>query len=357
MTALRIAWKDIKFLLRSKAMLVFSILMPIIMMTMMGYIFPSTSDQMNGTVGIYSENPLLISMMNSKSDEHFKIFKTKDKMIKALGKEEIDAAAIIPKDFLLNMAKGNAEIKVIPSPSNPQSGVMLSQMMAAMASNPSDGNTKKKVHAKLIGLDGSPFNYYDFMSPGMMAMIAIMSVSTGLAAAITRERELGTLDGLMVTPISRGQIVVGKILGQTVRGMVVAFIVLLVAIVFYGVRVQGSIFNVILLLLLGTFSFIGIGIIITASVHDQETAQVIMSTITLPMMFFSGVFFPIKQMPEFAHYISAIFPLTYAADALRKVMILGMGLKDVQNDIIVLLLFAIVSTALATVFFQKLIQD
>ena len=333
MIALRIAWKDIKFLLRSRTMLIFSILMPLLMMTMMGYIFPSTSGKITGTVGVYSENPILISMMGGKNDEHFKVYKNKGDMIKDLGNEKIEAAAIIPKDFLLDMAKGDAEINVIPSPSNPQAGIMLSQMMASMASNPGQSTEKKKVHAKLIGLDGTAFNYYDFMSPGMMAMIAIMSVATGLAAAITRERELGTLDGLMVTPISRGQIVIGKILGQTVRGLFVAFIILIVAVLFYGVHVQGSIVNVLLLLLLGTFSFIGIGIIITASVHDKETAQVMMTTITFPMMFFSGVFFPVSQMPEFAHYIAAIFPLTYAADALRKVMILGMGLKDVQNDI------------------------
>ncbi len=357
MIALRIAWKDIKFLLRSRTMLIFSILMPLLMMTMMGYIFPSTSGNIDGTIGMYSENPILLSMPNAKNNDHFKVFKTKDAMINALGKDEIDAAAIIPKDFLLQLAKGDAEIKVIPSPSNPQAGIMLSQMMAAMASNPTQSQEKKKVHTKLIGLGGNAFNYYDFMSPGMMAMIAIMSVATGLAAAITREKELGTLDGLMVTPIGRGQIVIGKILGQTVRGLVVAFIILGVAVLFYGVHIQGSILNVILLLLLGTFSFIGIGIIITASVHDQETAQVMMSTITFPMMFFSGVFFPVSQMPKFAHYISAVFPLTYAADALRKVMILGMGLKDVQFDIIILFLFAIVSTVVATIFFQKLIQD
>jgi ABC-2 type transport system permease protein len=357
MTALQIAWKDIKFLLRSRTMLIFSILMPILMMIMMGYIFPSTNGQMKGTIGIYSENPLLLSM-GAKNNDHFKIFKSKEDMIKALGKGEIDAAAIIPKDFLLQIAKGDAEIDVIPSPSNPQSGIMLSQMMAAMANNPTQQkNTKSKVHTKLVGLGGYAFNYYDFMSPGMMAMVAIMSVATGLAAAITRERELGTLDGLMVTPISRGQIVVGKILGQTIRGLVVAFIILGTAMLFFGVHIQGSILNVILLLLLGTFSFIGIGIIITASVRDQETAQVMMSTITFPMMFFSGVFFPVSQMPQFAHYISAIFPLTYAADALRKVMILGMGLKDVQNDIIILSMFAVVSTIVATLFFQKLIQD
>ncbi len=357
MTALRIAWKDIKFLLRSKTMLIFSILMPLLMMTMMGYIFPSTSGQINGTIGVYSENPLLFSVMGTKKDDHFKTFKTKSDMINALGRGEIDAAAIIPKDFLIEYAKGDAQIDVIPSPSNPQSGIMMSQMMAAMASNPTKTTTKKKVHAKLVGIDGHAFNYYDFMSPGMMAMIAIMSVATGLAAAITRERELGTLDGLMVTPIGRGQIVVGKILGQTVRGLVVAFIILAVAVLFYGVHIQGSIVDVVLLLLLGTFSFIGIGIIITASVHDQETAQVMMTTITFPMMFFSGVFFPISQMPHFAHYIAAIFPLTYAADALRKVMILGMSLADVKTDIFILFLFAIISTTLATIFFQKLIQD
>ncbi len=359
MTALRIAWKDIKFLLRSKTMLVFTILMPVLMMLMMGYIFPKDyNGKIEGKIGIYSQDPAFnIMMMLSKGKEHVKLFKNREELIDALAKNEVIAAAVVPKGFMKSLSKGNAEIEVIPNPSNPQAGIMMSHLITSMISSATNKKDVKKIKANLTGVYGGEFNYYDFMAPGMMAMIAIMSVSTGLAASITRERELGTLDGLMVAPINRSSIIIGKILAQTVRGITQALIVLVVAVVLFGVRIHGNILSTLLLLFLTTFSFIGIGIIITAGIKEQETAQIVMSTITFPMMFFSGVFFPIDQMPKFAQYISYIFPLTYAADALRKNITLGVGLSYMTFDIEMLILFSIVSSIAATLLFPKLVKD
>ena len=356
MKALMIAWKDLKFLLRSRTMLAFSIAMPIISMLMMGYIFPQNGGEMKGKIGFYSQDLLFNVMTKSAPSTMVVVYRTKKDLINALAKGDISVGAVIPKNFTTAFAMGKASLDVIPNPANPQAGVVLAQMIPAMMEN-AKRNAPKKVKVNLTNVDGSAFNYYDFMAPGIMAMIAIMSVSNGLAASITRERELGTMDGLMVTPINRGNIVVGKILAQTVRGVVQALIVLGVSILLFGVTIEGSIWTTILLLILGTFSFIGIGIIITSSVKEQETAQVIMTTITFPMLFFSGVFFPIEQMPKFIQYVAYVFPLTYAADALRKVMTLGVGFSYVKLDVMVLLAFAIVSSVVATLSFQKLIQD
>ncbi|WP_051962911.1 ABC transporter permease [Mesoaciditoga lauensis] len=356
MKALMIAWKDLKFLLRSRTMLAFSIAMPIISMLMMGYIFPQNGGEIKGKIGFYSQDLLFNVMTKSAPATMIVVYKSKDELVNALAKDEISVGAVIPKNFTTNAALDKAAVSVIPNPSNPQAGIMIAQMIPAMmekARQPSSKNIK----VNLINVDGSAFNYYDFMAPGIMAMIAIMSVSNGLAASITRERELGTMDGLMVTPINRGNIVVGKILAQTARGVVQALIVLGVSILLFGVTIEGSIWTTLLLLILGTFSFIGIGIIITSSVKEQETAQVIMTTITFPMLFFSGVFFPIEQMPKFIQYVAYVFPLTYAADALRKVMTLGVGFSYIKLDVVVLLAFALVSSVAATLSFQKLIQD
>ncbi len=358
MKALMIAWKDLKFLLRSRTMLAFSIAMPIISMLMMGYIFPQNGGQIRGKIGFYSQDILFRGMIKSAPATEVVVYSSREALISAIAKDEISIGAVVPKNFTLDVALGKAQIDVIPNPSNPQAGIMMAQMIPSMMSEKSSQNkTTKKMKVNLTNVDGSAFNYYDFMAPGIMAMIAIMSVANGLAASITRERELGTMDGLMVTPINRGNIVVGKILAQTARGVVQALIVLGVSILLFGVKVNGSIWTTILLLVLGTFSFIGIGIIITSSVKEQETAQVMMTTITFPMLFFSGVFFPIEQMPKFMQYVAYVFPLTYAADALRKVMTLGVGFSYIATDVFVLLAFAAVSSLAATLSFQKLIQD
>lgn len=351
---LHIAWKDLLFLLRSPGMMVAFLLFPIVMMLMLSYVFPNqTSQQMEGKIGVVSQDPAFSLMAKS---ENVIFYKSLEDLARGLMRGDVMVGVLVPQGFTKGFLTGEAKLKVIPNPKNPQMAVLMTQMIPNMMQSPSL-STGRRMDVELSGVDGGEFNYYDFTAPGLMAMIAILSVSTGLAAAITRERELGTLDGIMVAPISRGSIVVGKVLSQVARGLIQALLILGVSILFFNVQMVGSIWNVILLLILGTFSFIGIGVIVTAGMKSQETAQLMISMINFPMMFFSGVFFPVEQMPKFAHYVSKVLPLTYAADALRNVMILGAGLSEIWLDIVVLLGFAVVTSSLATVMFPRLVKD
>ena len=135
-------------------------------------------------------------------------------------------------------------------------------------------------------------------------MTVMMSVMTGLPVAISQEKEIGTMDGMMVAPINRLSILLGKTMAQTGRGLIQGVIILALAIGIFGVAIQGSILLVFALLLLGVFSFVGLGIVITSFTKDQETAQMLMMTLMFPMMFLSGVFFPIQQMPWYMQDIS-----------------------------------------------------
>lgn len=358
-----IAWKDLKTFLRGKTRVVFSVLMPIIMMLMLGFIFPKAGGSYSGNIGIYSHDILFNSKIeksfSSTSTTRMVVYNSRQDLIDALASGKIMVGAIIPKDFSLSiMLHRSVTMDVIPSPANPQAGIMMSEQLATMFGSSNIQNVKQNVQSNLVNADGTAFNYYDFTVPGLMAMIAIMSVMTGLASAITRERELGTLDGVMVTPISRGSIVIGKVLAQTIRGFVTAMIILAISWLFFGVHFTGiSLLWTIFLLLLGTFSFIGVGVMITAAMKEQETAMITMTTITFPMMFFSGVFFPIQQMPHFMQYIAYIFPLTYAADALRNVITLNVGWNFIWVDVVVLVGFAVITSVIAALTFQRLTQD
>jgi ABC-2 type transport system permease protein len=187
-----------------------------------------------------------------------------------------------------------------------------------------------------------------------MAMTVMMSVMTGLPVAISQEKEIGTMDGMMVAPINRLSIILGKTLGQTARGLIQGIIILILAVGLFGVAIQGSILLVFALLLLGVFSFVGLGIVITSFTKDQETAQMLMMTLMFPMMFLSGVFFPIQQMPWYMQDISKILPLTYASDSLRRVMVLGAGIPQISTDLIVLIVFGAVMIAIAVPVFRRM---
>ena len=132
------------------------------------------------------------------------------------------------------------------------------------------------------------------------------------------------------------------------------FIIMLLAMGLFGVTIQGNILLVIGLLLLGVFSFVGLGIALTSLAKDQETATMIMMTIMFPMMFLSGIFFPVKMMPGFMQTISSFLPLTYASDAMRKVMVLGAGVPQITTDLLVLIIFGIVMLAVAVPLFKRM---
>ncbi|MFC1488169.1 ABC transporter permease [Thermoproteota archaeon] len=211
----------------------------------------------------------------------------------------------------------------------------------------------KPYDVQVTGAIEGEFSYFDFIAPGIMAMTIMMSVMTGLPAAISQEREMGTLDGMMVAPINRLSVILGKTLAQMARGMLQGVLILVLAVTLFGVTVHGNVLLVFALLLLGVFSFVGLGVVLTSFAKDQETAVMLMTTIMFPMMFLSGVFFPVEQMPWFMQSISKFLPLTYVADALRKVMVLGADIPTLTTELAVLIIFGVVMTAIAVPVFKR----
>ena len=158
---------------------------------------------------------------------------------------------------------------------------------------------------------------------------------------------------MKVAPISRHEVILGKTLAQTARGILQGTIILALAVVLFGVTIHGSILLIFALLLLGVFSFVGLGVVITSFAKDQETAMMVMMALMFPMMFLSGVFFPVQQMPWFMQSISKALPLTYVATALRKVMVLGAGVSMITTELVVLIIFGIVMTTIAVPVFKR----
>jgi ABC-2 type transport system permease protein len=125
------------------------------------------------------------------------------------------------------------------------------------------------------------------------------------------------------------------------------------AVLLFGVVIHGSILLVILLILLTVFSFVGLGILITSFADKEETATMVMMTLMFPMMFLSGVFFPIQQMPSYMQTLANFLPLTYAASAMRKVMVLGAGVSAITPEVVILGVFGIVLLTVAVPMFKR----
>jgi ABC-2 type transport system permease protein len=383
--SLRIAWKDLAELFRNRLGLVLLIVMPLFMMVMVGFIYPSNGSTLNNLpIGLVNEDS---SYNNSTIPSQtfimgLQTFNAQTNMLKLstvftvddikamVQRGELNGGIIIPSSFSESIMTGQQGVLIIVSDqSNPQVSATVQAALSAVfdqmgtqlaiqkvqpmnATNPLAIVKPYNVQTQGI-VPGKP-SYFDFIAPGIMAMTVMMSVMTGLPVAISQEKEIGTMDGMMVAPINRLSIILGKTLGQTARGLIQGVIILVLAVGLFGVTIQGSILLVFALLLLGVFSFVGLGIVITSFTKDQETAQMLMMTIMFPMMFLSGIFFPVQQMPWFMQSISKFLPLTYASDALRKVMVLGAGIPAISTELIVLIVFGIVMTAIAVPVFRRM---
>ena len=404
-----IAKKDLVDFSRSRLRLVMLVLMPMFMMLMMGFIFPSQSSYHDLPVAIVDQDGGNMShqfvsdfkaMVGSSNTMKTKTYSSYDTARTDLLNSRLDAIIVIPKGFSDNITHGRqGNITVVTDESNPQISSVLSSMVTTVintmskqhaikdvtnmlaadgGNNNATGNatggsatsgasadanatalaiaivTPYKVKATGAGSSSSSGNYFEFIAPGMMMMVVMMSVMTGLPRAISHEREIGTMDGLMMAPISRFSIILGKTLSQTIRGMAQGIIVLLLAVTVLGVTIHGSLVLVFGLMILGVFSFIGLGVAITSIAREEESAMMLMMAFQFPMLFLSGVFFPIQQMPTFMQYISKAIPLTYAADAMRKVIVLGAGIQDIYLDLLVLVGFGVVMMIVAVPLFSRM---
>ncbi len=363
-------------------MLISFFIMPLFMMLITGYIYPSQRALSDVPLGIINQDSgrlsaLIIeplSQMKTGDDKqtfYLTAISSVDEAIDEIKAQQLSGALVIPADFSSKIVAGEqGKVTILTDQANPQISALLSNMLERILSDISAEAGKDKI-AKLLpdmpdpGTIARPFivasqgiapgkpNYFQFVAPGVMSMIIIFAVLMGVAASIAREREDGTIDGIMVAPISRLTIILGKAFSQTVRGFMQAAIVLGLAMLLFGVVIHGSFFLVVFLLMLGVFSFVGLGVLISSLGERQETATTIMATIQFPMLFLSGVFFPVEQMPQAIQVISKFVPLTYMVQALRKVVILGANAYEVLPEILIMTAFGAVMMVVALKAFNR----
>lgn len=384
MHSLRLGIKDLLVFARDRVTLISFVVMPIFMMLMVGFIFPSQNVLKNVSFGVVNldegsmGNQIVLALQEMNRSQNERMFaitylRSKGAAVDQIKYQTISGALIIPSDFSARISAGEqASVILITDQSNPQvsAGItsIISGLMSAIANQlasqtvaallPNVPNPQQLIVPFTIQTEGivaGKSNYFEFMAPGIMAATIMMAAMIGLAGSISRERELGTLDGILSAPISRLSIILGKSFAQVVRGLLQALLTLILAVVLFGVVVHGSYGLLALLLLLTVFSFMGIGIMVSALASQQETAMTIMMTLTFPMLFLSGALFPIQQMPVVMQWISKALPLTYAVEALRKCIVLGTGISGMMTQIWVMLGFGAIFTVIAIPVFNRAI--
>jgi ABC-2 type transport system permease protein len=379
----RIARKDLLDFWKAKMLVGVFMLMPILMMSMFGSMYPSTT----GTSNPYKNAPMAMVVEDGGSlaiqvADQFKdisastgLFKVRDFPSFQAARNEILTGSIkgvvlIPKGFTdAFKSHRQATVLITVDDTNPQMASIIYGEGASIVGAISDNLGRMIITQMGISSDpsfvtepitvqrenliGSTTNTFQFLAPGFMGLTVVMGTLSGLGSAISREKEQGTMDGLMVAPISRNTIVAGKMLAQTVRGMIQAFMILGLSMLLFGVKIYGSPSLMVGVLLLGVTSFAGIGLIMTSLAPEQETAQMMMMLLQLPMMFLSGILFPMDQLPGWLQWIGKALPLYYGVDALRKVIVLNASFNQILPDVVVMIVYSLVTLGIAIPIFNK----
>jgi ABC-2 type transport system permease protein len=192
-----------------------------------------------------------------------------------------------------------------------------------------------------------------FIIPGLIAIVLTFTLVQFTAISIVKERELGTLEQLQVTPITRTELILGKILPFVLIGFIQTALMVVLASVLFDVHTQGSIVALYLLTGLYIAAVLGLGILISTVSQTQMQASSMSMMLVMPFVFLSGYVFPIGGMPIIFQWITTLIPAKYAIDILRGVVLRGASVAELREPIMWLTAYTIGIIGLAVMRFKK----
>jgi ABC-2 type transport system permease protein len=189
--------------------------------------------------------------------------------------------------------------------------------------------------------------------PGLIGVILTMTMVLFTAVAIVRERERGNMEMLITTPLTRAELMLGKVLPYVVLGLLQTGVVLLLGVWVFAVPIRGSLtdlFGAALLLIVANLT---LGLLISTSARSQFQAMQMTFFVFLPSILLSGFMFPFAGMPRFAQWLAEALPLTHFMRLVRGVMLRGAGLHDMLPEVLALAGFTVLMMTLAMLRFRK----
>ncbi len=193
-----------------------------------------------------------------------------------------------------------------------------------------------------------------FYVPAVLALVLMMLTMILSAMGVVREKEIGTLEQLIVTPLKSWQIIAGKLLPFALIGLVNIFIVTGLTVVWFGVPLRGSLLLLVLLTLGFLLNTLGLGLLVSTLVSNQQQAMITsVFLLMVPMIYLSGILFPIENMPRPIQLVTYAVPLRYYGVILRGIFLKGAGITELWKEAAVLGAMGISFLTLASLRFRK----
>ena len=356
---------------RDKRTLVIILVIPIMQLFLLGY--SATSDIRNVPLAVFdqcrcAESRSLLDAY--RAADYFKlayVAGSENDIRLLIEQGEARAGLVIPPDYSAALARGDAQVAFILDGSDATAG--STALAAATLIGQAHATQLMMQRLERSGMDPANFRppleirtrvWYNpdlvssyFMIPGVIGMILYAITSLLTATAVVRERERGTIEQLIVTPIRPWELVVGKILPYAILAFIDTLEVLAIGHWWFGMPVRGDLSLILACSGLLVLSGLGIGLFASTIANTQQEAMLTVWMTLLPSIFLSGFFFPLEAMPQFLQWVSYIIPLRYYLIIIRALLIKGVGAGPIWGEILALTVFGVAIMGAASVRFRK----
>ncbi|MBX3037564.1 MAG: ABC transporter permease [Anaerolineales bacterium] len=361
--------KEFVQLFRDPRTLALAVVIPIVQLFLLGY--AATSDVRNVSLAVWDQSKTTESrqLLDAfQASNYFKInylVNSSDEYQALIESGDARVVLVIPPDYAQRLFDDNAKVLMILDGSDASIGGTA--LSTARLVGQSFGT---KILTQQVTLSGRSaptppvevrtqvwynpdLNSAYFMIPGVIGMILSFITTILTATAIVRERERGTIEQLIVTPIRSWELVLGKLLPYVILAFVETFEVLIIGHFWFGVPIRGSLSLIVLTSGIFIMSSLGIGLLASTIANTQQEAMLTVMMYNLPSIFLSGFFFPLEAMPQALQIVSYAIPLRYFLVVIRSLLLKGVGIEAIQGEVIALTIFGLVIMTLAALRFRK----
>lgn len=242
----------------------------------------------------------------------------------------------IPPNFTRNLRAGrNAQVQVLIDGSSSTIAMQALQTAMGVALRESLLTTMREAGRDQLPVEVRPQILYNptlkspnFFVPGVIGLALQIATVLATALSVVRERERGTLENLLVSPLSRTGLMLGKIVPYLCISMTMASSIILVARWIFQIPIRGDVVALLIAVFLYVFALLSVGLLISTVAQNHMQALQMCMALILPSVFFSGFIFPIENMPRFFQWLSAGIPATYFIELTRAIMLRGASIAD-----------------------------
>lgn len=365
---LTIARKELLHIIRDKRTLLVMFIIPVVQLFLMGYAATTDIKRVRTVVLDWDQTPQSRELVEAyRASAYFTIVafvENEAALGHLLDKGTVRAGLVIPRGYGADVIAGRmASVAFIIDGSDPNVAnvVLAAAQQVGLAQNVRLVEQRLGVSVeRLSALEVRPRVWYNpemksanFMIPGLIGMILFLLTAMLTALAIVREREHGTIEQLMVTPIRPIELVVGKIMPYIAVAFFDVLEVLAIGVFWFGVPIRGSLPLLLALAALFLVTTLGIGIFVSSVANTQQEAMLLVWLLLLPSIFLAGFFFPLEAMPRALQWLSYAIPLRYMLIILRGIILKGVGLEVLAEQVVALVIFGAVIMAFAATRFKK----